>query len=218
MHQTLKPHTKNGDSTVAPKNGHTHARRGRPPKESAEDQLERQLAGLNGDDEFPIEDEGDLDLESANEGTKDFSPDGDPVRTYLIQMGNIDLIDKKKEVELSKQIQKARAKFTLAVFSCCDHAMNQAISLLSKVKEGAFRLDRAIEVSVTDKVAKRKILSTLPVNLATVIGIQRDVHTKALSVLSKDWRERIKGRIPEDALELEPDQQRKAIWKEVCRR
>jgi RNA polymerase primary sigma factor len=78
-----------------------------------------------------------------------------------------------------------------------------AVQLLEKVRDGSLRLDRTIEVSVTNTTEKKRILKRLGPNLATLNKLlhenQRDFHfaihkTNPLPERRKAWRRLVKRR------------------------
>jgi RNA polymerase primary sigma factor len=74
----------------------------------------------------------------------------DPVRLYLLQMGGIPLLTRETEVSSARQIEHWRRKFRDTMLGN-DLVLAGAISLLEQVQAGRLRLDRTIEVSVTNK-------------------------------------------------------------------
>jgi RNA polymerase primary sigma factor len=105
---------------------------------------------------------GDAQLESESDARID-----DPVRIYLMQMGEIALLSRDEEVSAAKQIEKTRRRYRDASLAN-DFVLQGAVTLLRKVRDGELRLDRTIEVSVTDAGAKRRILAKLGPNLKTL--------------------------------------------------
>ena len=91
----------------------------------------------------------------------------DPVRMYLMQMGEIPLLDRKQEIASAKQIEHTRTRFRYWMLAS-DFVLHGAVTLLEKVKKGELRLDRTIEVSVTNTTEKKLILKRLGPNLDTL--------------------------------------------------
>ena len=79
----------------------------------------------------------------------------DPVRMYLMQMGRIPLLTRDEEVSAAVQIDKARFVFRNTMLGT-DFMLRGAIDLLQKVHDKRLRLDRTIEVSVTNKAEKKR--------------------------------------------------------------
>ena len=111
-------------------------------------------------DEEPVE---DYDL--AVTGTDDQIDD--PVRIYLMQMGEIPLLSRREEVTAARQIERTRTRFRHSMLAT-DYVLHGAMSLLEKVRDGRLRLDRTVEVSVTNIRGKRHILGLLQPNLRTL--------------------------------------------------
>src|SRR5438093_12945831 len=82
-----------------------------------------------------------------------------------------------------------------------DFLLSWAVSLLKKVHAGELRLDRTIDVSVTDAVEKKKVLALLPANLKTLETL---LHRNA-----RDFRAALSRRRPLD--------QRRQIWHRLVR-
>jgi RNA polymerase primary sigma factor len=96
----------------------------------------------------------------------------DPVRIYLMQMGEIPLLTRKEEIEYAKQIEAARTRYRRSLLAN-DFILQGAVSLLKKVRDGELRLDRTIDVSVTDAAVKKQVMSLLTPNLKTLAHILR---------------------------------------------
>ena len=91
----------------------------------------------------------------------------DPVRMYLTQMGQIDLLDRRQEVSLAMKIEMTRRRFRRKVLEC-DYAMRQVVETLKRVSSGDLPFDRTIKVSQTENLEKDKILARMPHNLRTL--------------------------------------------------
>ena len=73
----------------------------------------------------------------------------DPVRLYLLQMGGIPLLNRETEVSSAKEIECWRRRFRRTLLAN-DFVLAGAVQLLQRVHAGTLRLDRTIEVSVTN--------------------------------------------------------------------
>jgi RNA polymerase primary sigma factor len=142
-----------------------------------------------------LEDDLDLDL-TGNDDHID-----DPIRIYLMQMGEIPLLSRKEEISAARRIESSRTRFRNAMLAT-DYILQAAGGLLEKVRDGRLRLDRTVEVSVTNLQAKRHIMGILDPNLRTLVhllGQDRQDFTAAISKRS--------GR-----------RQRRQSWTRLCRR
>ncbi|MEM7454588.1 MAG: sigma-70 family RNA polymerase sigma factor [Planctomycetota bacterium] len=91
----------------------------------------------------------------------------DPVRMYLMQMGQIPLLSRDEEISAAVSIETARFKFRNTMLAT-DFMLRGAVEALQKVLDGELRLDRTIEVSVTNKAEKNRIMRRLVPNLKTL--------------------------------------------------
>ena len=97
----------------------------------------------------------------------------DPVRLYLLQMGGIPLLTRDTEVSSARQIEHWRQKFRDTMLGN-DLILAGAISLLEQVHAGRLRLDRTIEVSVTNTGEKKRLLRRLGPNLETLRRLEHE--------------------------------------------
>jgi hypothetical protein len=91
------------------------------------------------DDDASEFDAGDIEGDAAID---------DPVRMYLMQMGEIPMLNRDSEVAAAVQIEATRRRFRRTML-CSDFMLHAAVELLQKVSDGTLRLDRTIEISVT---------------------------------------------------------------------
>jgi RNA polymerase primary sigma factor len=126
----------------------------------------------------------------------------DPIRIYLMQMGEIPLLSRREEIAAAKRIERARNRFRHCVLST-DYVLQAAIGLLQKILDGRLRLDRTVEVSVTNVREKRHIMGLLNPNLHTLRNLLK--RNRA------DFRVAISKRTPR--------RERRKAWRRlVCRR
>jgi RNA polymerase primary sigma factor len=97
----------------------------------------------------------------------------DPVRLYLVQMGGMPLLSRQREVEHAMRIEHWRRKFRCTLLAN-DFVLAGALQLLERVHAGTIRLDRTIEVSVTNTGEKKRILRRLEPNLVTLRRIEEE--------------------------------------------
>ena len=125
----------------------------------------------------------------------------DPIRVYLMQMGRIPLLTREEEVSAAVAIDKARFSYRNTMLAT-DFMLQGAVDQLQKVHNKDLRLDRTIEVSVTNKAEKVRIMARLEPNLKTLrkLLVQNKVDF-AISI-SKS----------------KPLKERRAAWKRLVRR
>jgi RNA polymerase primary sigma factor len=178
-----------------------------PVVEDADDDVDTKPGGF-ADDALEVEDfdgtvedndETDLDVEEVAGGSRECIDD--PVRMYLMQMGEIPLLSRAQELTSARKIERTRARFRHHMLAS-DFVLHGAVNLLEKVRDGALRLDRTIEVSVTNTAEKKRILRRLRPNVDTLV--------KLLHENQHDFRLAISKRNPRDV--------RRDAWRRLVRR
>ena len=91
----------------------------------------------------------------------------DPIQMYLVQMSDIPLLGWPGEIAAARRIESTRRRFRRCLLAT-SYALQAVATILEKVSQGAMRVERACEVSVTDVREKRRILARLRPNLATL--------------------------------------------------
>jgi len=94
-------------------------------------------------------------------------PTEDPVRMYLMQMGQIPLLTRDQEVSAAKQIEHTRDRYRHCMLAT-DFMLQGALKLLQQVRDKTLRLDRTIEVSVTNASEKKAIMQRIVPNVRTL--------------------------------------------------
>ncbi|MDP7204597.1 MAG: sigma-70 factor domain-containing protein, partial [Pirellulaceae bacterium] len=126
----------------------------------------------------------------------------DPIRMYLMQMGRIPLLSREEEISIAKWVEASQARYRKSMLST-DYMLQQAVGLLEDVQDKKLRLDRTIEVSVTDAKGKKALLSRLTPNLLTLhqllLANRVDFHIalnprRRENPRRKAWRRLIKRR------------------------
>jgi len=124
----------------------------------------------------------------------------DPVRLYLLQMGGNPLLTRATEVSSARQIEQWRRKFRHTMLAN-DFILSGAVNLLERVRAGTIRLDRTIEVAVTNTKEKARILKRLGPNLATLRLIEQEKSRLFRIAMSRNV----------------PLERRKAAWRRLVR-
>lgn len=126
----------------------------------------------------------------------------DPVRMYLMQMGRIPLLSREEEISAAIKIDKARFSFRNNMLAT-DFMLRGAIDALQKVHDKKLRLDRTIEVSVTNKAEKKRIMMRLVPNLKTLKHLMAEnkkdfyfavSHSNPMTERRQAWRRLIRRR------------------------
>ncbi len=149
-----------------------------------------------------FEDEAEVDAFDPDvEETGSESCIDDPVRMYLMQMGEIPLLTRDEEIESAKKIELTRLRFRHSMLAS-DLVLQGAVRLLEKVRDGELRLDRTIEVSVTNTAEKERILKRIDPNLKTLSELLRRNRQDFAFAISR----------------RHPLEQRRAAWRKLVRR
>jgi RNA polymerase primary sigma factor len=138
-------------------------------------QVEEPFSGPLADDDFeseplplPEDDiENVLDEEHEIEHTGADDQIDDPVRIYLMQMGEIPMLSRQEETSVAKRIDRGRRGFRNTMLAS-DFVLQAAIELLESIRDNKLRLDRTIEVSVINVGEKARLLKVLTPNLRTL--------------------------------------------------
>jgi len=166
------------------------------------------------DDFEPAHDEAsrqDDEVEWATDEDEEHDPHGDhdagvdatddPVRMYLMQMGQIPLLNRHQEIESAKAIEGTRLRYRHSMLAT-DYVLQGAVEALQRVRDGQLRLDRTIEVSVTNTAEKKRILKRIWPNLATLKHL--------LTQNNHDYRIAVSKRVKL--------RERRAAWQRLTRR
>ena len=187
--KTTKTSAKNGNSQL---NGNKNRFNG-------SNDIDPSLSGIVVDvtDQEKLEEE---DVEESEAGGS--TAIDDPVRMYLMQMGEIPMLSRDMEITSAKRIEKTRTRFRRTMLSN-DFMLHGAVELLQKVADGNLRLDRTIEISVTNTSEKKRILKKIGPNIETIR------HLLAQNQI--DFRTAVSRRAT-------PSQKKSAWRRLVCRR
>jgi len=135
----------------------------------------------------------DADDETAPEEEDHTNNTDDPIRMYLTQMGEIPLLTRAEEIMAARGIEATRIRYRRNLLGT-DFVLQAALRSLEKVRDGELRLDRTIEVSVTNMHEKKRILQRLSPNVETLRHLlklnYRDYHV-AISRKSKPNAKRL---------------------------
>lgn len=125
----------------------------------------------------------------------------DPVRLYLLQMGGMPLLSREREVESARRIESWRRRFRRTLLAN-DFVLAGALHLLERVHAGTIRLDRTIEVSVTNTGEKKRILKRLEPNLVTLRRLEEEKRRLFRTAMSRST----------------PLAERRAAWRRLVRK
>lgn len=132
--------------------------------------------------------QADEDVEALSswddEGSDSASAVDDPVRMYLMQMGEIPMFDRPGEIKAAKAIERTRARYLRMAYAN-DFVLQAMVELLEKVRNGELRLDRTIEISVTNTAEKKRVIARLGPNLVTMKALLLQNHVDYRIAVSK---------------------------------
>ncbi len=131
----------------------------------------------------------------------DADPSEDPVRMYLMQMGQIPLLTRVQEVASAKHIERTRLRYRHTMLAT-DFMLSASLHLLQQVRDKKLRLDRTIEVSVTNAAEKKAIMRRIVPNCQTLSHL--------LILNRRDYLTAINRKAP--------SRQRQAAWRNLTSR
>jgi RNA polymerase primary sigma factor len=134
------------------------------------------------DPEHELEHLDELEAEPAQTGSLDCIDD--PVRMYLMQMGEIPMLSRVEEVAAATEIELTRTRFRRSMLAT-DYVLQGAVNMLEKVRDGRLRLDRTIEVSVTNKAEKKNLMRKIGPNLETLVELLKRNRREFRLVISR---------------------------------
>ncbi len=141
------------------------------------------------------------EVKAATAGKDEDDSIDDPVRVYLMQMGRIPLLTRQEEIAAAMEIDATRLKYRNTMLAT-DFMLHGAVEALEQVRDGKLRLDRTIEVSVTNKVEKKRIMLRLVPNLKTLRHLLDQNRSDFAFAINK------KNKLSE----------RRAAWRQLVRR
>lgn len=154
------------------------------------------------DEESLLEDESGDDFLPGEDGNESVDATEDPVRMYLMQMGEIPLLTRQEEVSAAQRIELTRTDYRQWMLAS-DFMLQGATKLLEQVRDSKLRLDRTIEVSVTNASEKIAIMRRIGPNIKTLRHLLLRNHGDFFAAINKSL----------------PMTERRQAWKRlVCRR
>ncbi|MFK7736441.1 MAG: sigma-70 family RNA polymerase sigma factor [Pirellulaceae bacterium] len=111
--------------------------------------------------------DGEIEEGDLEEMTEEVESTDDPVRMYLMQMGQIPLLTRQEEIASAQKIECTRSKYRHWMLAT-DFMLQGACKLLEQVRDSKLRLDRTIEVSVTNAAEKKAIMKRIVPNINTL--------------------------------------------------
>ncbi len=105
----------------------------------------------------------------ADDGADHWESDSlsDPVRVYLSQMGRLPLLSPKEEQAAAAKVAAARRAFRMFALSS-DYVLREIGQILQRVLSGKQRLDRTVDVSVSNLTQKKHLARMIAVNAETL--------------------------------------------------
>ncbi|REJ67919.1 MAG: RNA polymerase subunit sigma-70 [Planctomycetota bacterium] len=120
---------------------------------------------------------------------------------YLMQMGEISMLNREEEIAAAVEIERCDRGYRDSMLAS-DFMLHGAIRLLEKVRDGELRIDRTIEVSVTNIAGKKSIMKRIDPNVTTALALLRQNRADFAVAIS-----RTKSR-----------QRRLTAWRNIVRR
>ncbi|MFG0253887.1 MULTISPECIES: sigma-70 family RNA polymerase sigma factor [Rhodopirellula] len=169
----------------------------------AEDSVSRRSRTMGQEFADAISDDADLAILSEDEllARREEIPNDpteDPVRMYLMQMGQIPLLTRDQEISAAVQIEATRDRYRHCMMAT-DFMLQAALKLLQQVRDKQLRLDRTIEVSVTNASEKKAIMKRIVPNTRTLGHLLAQNRGDFLIAINKS----------------QPMRRRRAAWKNL---
>ena len=169
--RSVKQTTSNGHATLSVR------RRGRRP---ADEEGEEHEGAWSHEEKLSASETGSL-VDNTD----------DPVRMYLMQMGQIPLLKRAEEIGAAREIEQTRSRYRHSMLAT-DFVLHGAVLALQQVFDGQLRLDRTIEVSVTNTSAKRDIMRRLGPNLQTLRHMLASNQRDFYMAINKGLRQHVR--------------------------
>ena len=191
-------HAKKSQRQSAPRNAGTRV--ARPSKRTPVEEI-LQDEPFETEDSQVLDDSDDEDAEAELDAELDIELDGapeakatgeddqidDPIRIYLMQMGEIPLLNRQEELLAAQQIKRARRRFRNTMLAT-DYVLQAAIAMLESIRDGRARLDRTIEVSVINLREKRRLMKLIVPNLHTLHHMMQQNRRDFATAIHKQRR------------------------------
>ena len=126
-------------------------------------------------DSYDFANDGPDELEPTPRSAMDDVSDeaDDPVCIYLMQMGEFPMLTPEEEVATAHEIEATRRAYRRHLLSS-DYVLQGVLTLIREVETGNRRLDRTVEVSVTDTHQKNRLKKIIAENIITIQKIYED--------------------------------------------
>lgn len=112
---------------------------------SAEDLLLSDSSPISDDDD--VEDEAEVALTTVD---SDFGRTTDPVRMYMREMGQINLLDREGEIEIAKRIEDGLKHMVMAI-ATYPATIEEILSSIAKVREGEATIDDFVDGLINEE-------------------------------------------------------------------
>jgi len=125
-----------------------------PPEEFSPEVIDAAIGALSGSDIQVVEDDTPMDPAEAPEGfdAEEQQDTGgrsdDPVRMYLREMGNVELLSREGEIEIAKRIEQGRETVISALCEC-PLVMKEILSWRDDLDAGTLLLREIIDLDAT---------------------------------------------------------------------
>ena len=86
----------------------------------------------------------------------EFGRTTDPVRMYMREMGQVDLLTREDEIIIAKKIERALRNMVEAI-SACPSTIEEILGLMQRVRDDEIRVDEVVEPSLSPKKKKKRL-------------------------------------------------------------
>ena len=109
--------------------------------------------------------------QASGEDSSDETESSDPIRVYLTQMGRLPLFSRKDEQAGAIRIAATRRAYRHYAFAS-DYVLGEIGRILRRVLDGKQRLDRTVDIAVSDVVQKKRLGHLITIHAKTLEEIR----------------------------------------------
>ena len=94
---------------------------------------------------------------ALSQADSEFGRTTDPVRMYMREMGQVDLLTREDEIVIAKEIENALKNMVQAI-AACPGSVGEILALIDQIKKDEIRVDEVVEAIIDPETAKAEVL------------------------------------------------------------